>query len=249
VRALLWFFLVAAACAARAQDTEWRVPFISTPGEVVERMLALAHTGHDDYVIDLGSGDGRIVIAAARRFGARGLGIELDEALVRASQENARRAGVADRASFVQGDVLTADFSRASVVTVYLLPELIARLQPRFLTDLKPGTRVVSHAFRMTGWRPDASQTLQVAGPHPGQGDESTLYLWIVPAEVRGIWAGAGTRVRIEQNYQEIDVEGATEATLRGADIAWRSLAGRFSGRVEGDRIIGDDGRVLARER
>jgi len=249
VRALLCLFLVAVACAARAQDTEWRVPFISTPDEVVERMLALANTGRDDYVVDLGSGDGRIVITAARRFGARGLGIELDEALVRASRENARRAGVADRASFAQGDVLTADFSAATVVTLYLLPELIGRLQPRFLTDLKPGTRVVSHAFRMTGWRPDASQTLQVAGPHPGQGDESTLYLWIVPAAVRGVWAGGGMRVRIEQNYQEIDVEGATEATLRGADIAWRSPAGRFSGRVEGDRIIGDDGRVLARER
>ena len=249
MRALVCLFLVAVACAARAQDTEWRVPFISTPDEVVERMLAFAHTGHDDFVVDLGSGDGRIVIAAARRFGARGLGIELDEALVRASRENARRAGVADQASFAQGDVLTADFSAATVVTLYLLPELIGRLQPRFLTDLKPGTRVISHAFRMTGWRPDASQTLQVAGPHPGQGDESTLYLWIVPAAVRGVWAGGGMRVRIEQNYQEIDVEGATEATLRGADIAWRSPAGRFRGRVEGDRIIGDDGRVLARER
>ncbi len=249
MRALLGFFLVAGACAAHAQDAEWRVPFISTPGEVVERMLELAGTRADDYVVDLGSGDGRIVIAAVRRYGARGLGIELDEALVRASRDNAQRAGVADRASFVQGDVLTADFSRASVVTVYLLPELIGRLEPRFLTDLKPGTRIVSHAFRMTGWRPDASQTLRVAGPHPGQGDESTLYLWIVPADVRGTWAGAGMRVRIEQNYQEIDVEGAREARLRGSDISWQSAAGRFRGRVERDRIIGDDGRVLERER
>jgi SAM-dependent methyltransferase len=249
VRALLGFFLVAGACAALAQDVEWRVPFISTPGEVVERMLELAGTRADDYVVDLGSGDGRIVIAAARRYGARGLGIELDDALVRASRDNARRAGVADRASFIQGDVLAADFSRATVVTVYLLPELIGRLQPRFLTDLKPGTRVVSHAFRMTGWRPDASQTLRVAGPHPGQGDESTLYLWIVPADVRGTWAGAGMRLRIEQNYQDIDVEGASEARLRGRDISWQSAAGRFRGRVERDRIVGDDGRVLARER
>jgi precorrin-6B methylase 2 len=249
VRALLCSFLAAGACAAAAQDTEWRVPFISTPGEVVERMLALAGTRADDYVVDLGSGDGRIVIAAARRHGARGLGIELDEALVRASRDNARRAGVADRTSFVQGDVLTADFSGASVVTVYLLPELIGRLQPRLLTDLKPGTRIVSHAFRMTGWRPDASETLRVAGAHPGQGDESTLYLWIVPADVRGTWSGAGMRVRIEQNYQEIDVTGATEATLRGSDIAWRTAQGRFHGRVQGERIVGDDGRVLTRER
>ena len=99
----------------------------------------------------------------------------------------------------------------------------------------------------MTGWRPDASETLRVAKAHPGQGDESTLYLWIVPADVRGTWAGAGMRVRIEQNYQEIDVAGAAEATLRGADITWRFPAGRFRGRVQGERIIGDDGRVLAR--
>jgi precorrin-6B methylase 2 len=249
VRALLGLILLAGACAVAAQDTEWRVPFITTPDEVVERMLALAGTRAEDYVVDLGSGDGRIVIAAVRRYGARGLGIELDDALVRASRDNAQRAGVADRTRFIQGDVLTADFSSASVVTVYLLPDLIGRLQPRFLTDLKPGTRIVSHAFRMTGWRPDASETLRVAGSHPGQGDESTLYLWIVPAQVRGIWAGAGMRVRIEQNYQEIDVEGASDARLRGSDISWRSSTGRFHGRVEGERIVADDGRVLTRER
>ncbi|HET7364332.1 MAG TPA: class I SAM-dependent methyltransferase [Burkholderiales bacterium] len=249
MRALLCLFLVAGACVVAAQDTEWRVPFISTPDEVVERMLAFAGTRADDYVVDLGSGDGRIVITAARRYGARGLGIELDEALVRSARDNAQRAGVADRASFIQGDVLTADFSAASVVTVYLLPDLIGRLQPRFLSDLKPGTRIVSHAFRMTGWRPDASESLRVAGAHPGQGDVSTLYLWIVPAEVRGTWSGAGMRVRIEQNYQEIDVAGATEATLRGSDIRWRSPAGSFHGRVQGEHIVSDDGRELTRER
>ena len=249
MRALLGLFFAAAVGAATAQDSEWRVPFISTPDQVVERMLAFAGTRADDVVVDLGSGDGRIVIAAARRYGARGLGIELDDALVRAARDSASRAGVADRVSFVQGDVLTADFSRASVVTVYLLPDLIGRLQPRFLTDLKPGTRIVSHAFRMTGWRPDASETLRVAGAHPGQGDESTLYLWIVPADVRGTWSGAGLRVRIEQNYQDIDVAGASEAALRGADIRWRSASGSFHGRVQGERIVGDDGRVLTRER
>src|SRR5690348_10319509 len=108
-------------------------------------MLALAGTRADDYVVDLGSGDGRIVIAAARRFGARGLGIELDEALVRKSRDNARRAGVSGRVQFVQGDVLTADFSGASVVTLYLLPELIGKLQPRLAGELKPGARIVSH--------------------------------------------------------------------------------------------------------
>jgi precorrin-6B methylase 2 len=224
----------------RAQDAEWRVPFITTPDEVVARMLALAGTRAEDYVVDLGSGDGRIVIAAAQRFGARGLGIELDGELVRSSRENARRAGVAERVRFVQGDVLSADFSAASVVTVYLLPELIGKLQSRFVAELKPGTRIVSHAFRMSGWAPVASETLRVAGPHPGQGDESTLYLWVVPADVRGTWAGDGLHVRIEQNYQDIEIEGANGATLRGTEIAWQSPQGRFRGRVQGARIVGE---------
>src|SRR3954466_1907363 len=182
-------------------------------------MLQLAGTKSDDLVADLGSGDGRIVIAAARKYGARGLGIELDAKLVDVSRENARRAGVADRVSFVQGDVLEADFSRASVVMVYLLPGLIDKLEPRFLSQLKPGTRIVSHSFRMASWRPDRMETLRVTQPHPGQGDESTLYLWIVPADVRGFWSGAGKRRRIEQNYQEIDVQGAVDARLRGNEI------------------------------
>src|SRR3982751_3431729 len=131
-----------AATAAHADEYEWRVPFITTPGDVVEGMLEMAGTGPEDLVADLGSGDGRIVIAAARRFGARGLGIELDEKLARDSRENARRAGVADRVTIVQGDVLAADFSQASVVTVYLLPGLIDKLLPRFADELRPGTRI-----------------------------------------------------------------------------------------------------------
>ena len=256
MRLLLSLLLASAAVAARGDESEWRVPFITTPQGVVERMLELAATGPSDLVADLGSGDGRIVIAAASRFGARGLGIELDANLVRGSRENAKRAGVADRVRIVEGDVLSADFSQASVVTVYLLPGLIDKLQARFIAELKPGTRIVSHAFRMTGWRPDASQTLRVAGPHPGQGDESTLYLWVVPAEVRGNWVASGRRIRIDQNYQEIDVDGASEARLQGNDIAWRSPEGRFRGRVDGGRIVGElatpDGAtplVLARER
>jgi precorrin-6B methylase 2 len=249
MRTLLALLVTAAALAAHADENDWRVPFIATPDEVVARMLELAGTGPEDLVADLGSGDGRIVIAAARRFGARGLGIELDAGLVDASRENARRAGVAERVRFVQGDVLTADFSKASVVTVYLLPQLIGDLQPRFLATLKPGTRIVSHAFRMAGWRPDRTETLRLSEPHPGQGDESTLYLWIVPADVRGTWAGDGLRLRIEQNYQEVEIEGASDATLRGAEIAWQSPQGRFRGRVQGARIVGEwtaDGRTRA---
>jgi precorrin-6B methylase 2 len=249
LRVLPALLLALAALTARAQDTEWRVPFITTPDEVVVRMLELAGTRAGDLVADLGSGDGRIVITAARNFGARGLGIELDAGLVGSSRKNAAAAGVADRVSIVQGDVLTADFSQASVVTVYLLPNLMSQLQPRFVSELKPGTRIVSHSFRITGWRPDRIDHIRIAGRHPGQGDESTLYLWIVPAEVRGIWTGGGRRLRIEQSFQEIDVEGATAASLSGSEISWESPQGRFQGRVQGERIVGDDGRVLTRSR
>ena len=228
------------AGAARGENPEWRPPFITTPDDVVERMLRLAGTGPADLVVDLGSGDGRIVIAAARKFGARGLGIELDSRLVDVSRDNARRAQVSDRVSIIQGDVLVADFSKASVVTVYLLPSLIGQLQSRFIYELKPGTRIVSHAFGMAGWKPDRSETMRIKGRHPGQGDESTLHLWVVPADVRGTWQGGGWRLRIEQNYQVIDVEGASGASLSGTEISWISKGMEFRGRVEGDRIVGE---------
>jgi hypothetical protein len=167
---------------------------------------------------------------------------------VKRSRENARRAGVADRVSFVQGDVLAADISRASVVTVYLLPGLINRLQPRFLERLEPGTRIVSHAFAMTGWKPDRRETMRIAKAHPGQGDESTLYLWIVPAEVRGVWQANGTQLRIHQNFQEIELEGrllgreltSSRASLRGREIVWEANDLRFHGRMQGDLIAGE---------
>ena len=227
--------LAAAALPALAENIEAPPPLITTPPEVVERMLALAAVGPGDLVVDLGSGDGRIVIAAAQKFGARGLGIELDAALVQRSRERAREAKVADRVSFVQGDVLNADLSRASVVTVYLLPGLMGRLQARFIDELAPGTRIVSHAFGMAGWMPDRSETVRLTSPHPGQGDESTLHLWIVPAQVRGVWRAPGFQVRIEQNYQRIEVDGAP-ARISGRDIAWHD----FRGRVEGNRIVGE---------
>jgi precorrin-6B methylase 2 len=234
---LLALALVLSLHAARADELEWQVPFITTPEEVVERMLELAGTRADDLVVDLGSGDGRIVIIAARKFGARGLGIELDQRLVEKSRDNARAAGVADRVSFVQGDVLTADISKASVVTVYLLPGLIGQLQQRFTGELRPGTRIVSHAFGMTGWTPDRSGMIRLSKAHRGQGDESRLFLWIVPADVRGLWQGDGKRFRIEQDYQKIEVDGVS-GKLSGNDISW----GEFRGRVEGDRMSGELG-------
>jgi precorrin-6B methylase 2 len=234
--------------SSSAAEESLTVPFITTPEEVVQRMLQLAETRPGELVVDLGSGDGRIVIAAAQKFGARGLGIEIDPALVAKSRDNAVRAGVAERVSFVRGDVLAADISAANVVTVYLLPGLINRLQPRFLERLEPGTRIVSHAFGMTGWKPDRSETLRIAKPHPGQGDESSLYLWIVPAEVRGVWQASGTQIRIHQNFQEIELEGrllgreitSSRASLRGREILWEANGLRFQGRLQGGLIAGE---------
>jgi protein-L-isoaspartate O-methyltransferase len=176
MRVLVGLLLAIAASPVVSDENEWRPPFITTPPEVVERMLQMAGTRPGDLVVDLGSGDGRIVIAAAQKFGARGLGIELDAALVEKSVKAARAAGVEDKVSFVQGNVLIADISRASVVTVYLLPALMAKLQSRFMDELAPGTRIVSHAFSMTGWVPDAAETVTLKSRHAGQGDESRLH-------------------------------------------------------------------------
>jgi SAM-dependent methyltransferase len=234
--------LACAASLASGNEIEHKPPFITTPPEVVEQMLSMAGTGPADLVVDLGSGDGRIVIAAAQTFGARGLGIELDAGLVARSRENAIAAKVGDKVAFVQGDVLVADISGATVVTVYLLPGLMGRLQSRFISELRPGTRIVSHEFTMAGWLPDRSQTVRLTRPHRGQGDESRLHLWIVPADVRGTWLGAGRRVHIEQSYQRIEVEGARNASITGRELRWDG----FRGRVEGDRIVGElDGRPV----
>ena len=232
--------------AAQAEPSEWRVPFVTTPPEVVERMLEMAGTRADDVVMDLGSGDGRIVIAAAKTYGARGVGIELDGVLLERSIRNAERAKVSDKVRFIQGDVLVADISGATVVTAYLLPALMVQLQPRFIDELVPGTRIVSHAFTMAGWAPDRSETVKVERRHFGQGNESRLHLWVVPANVRGVWRGPGVEFRVEQNFQNISVAGASQATISGRDIAWDG----FRGRVEGNRIVGElQGKPIVLER
>lgn len=248
-RALAAALAALALCgAARAQSATEQAPFVTTPEEVVERMLALAGTGAADFVVDLGSGDGRIVIAAARRFGARGLGVDLDARLVALSRDNARAAGVADRVAFEQRDVLLTDLREATVVTLYLLPSIIDRLQPKLLDELRPGSRIVSHAFAMVGWKPDRIENLRLTRRHEGQGDESRVMLWVVPAAARGAWRAGDLRLRIAQNYQEIEIEGEAsgrplevrEASLRGRSIRFAAPGLAFSGTVEGGRITGE---------
>ena len=236
------------ALVARAQDPEVRAPFVTTPEDVVERMLAMARTGPADFVIDLGSGDGRIVIAAARLHGAKGLGVEIDGKLVEASRANAKSAGVSGLAQFEERDVLLTDLSRATVVTIYLLPSLIDRLQPKFLDELRPGARIVSHAFAMKGWKPDRTESVRLKSPHLRQGDESTIFLWIVPAQARGYWRGGEWSLRVHQNFQEIEVEATaagrsipvTAAKLEGNAISFSGPDYSFRGQVGAKSINGE---------
>jgi hypothetical protein len=166
------------ALAAPAADGEWPLvdaPYVVTPPPVVDAMLKVAGVTAADVVCDLGSGDGRIVIAAARQYGARGIGYELDPGRVAVARERARAAGVADRVRFEVRDIFTADIREATVVTMYLLPEVNLRLRPRLLAELRPGTRIVSHAFDLGDWAPEKIVTVR------GADGLYTVYYWVVP--------------------------------------------------------------------
>lgn len=157
----------------QAQETVKRdVPYVPTSEAVVEAMLALAKVTKNDLVYDLGCGDGRIVVTAAKKYGARGVGIDIDPQRIREANENARKSGVADRVRFIQNDLFKSDFSDATVVTLYLLPAVNLKLRPQLMKQLKPGTRIVSHAFDMGDWKPE--KTVEVDG--------TTIYFWTVPA-------------------------------------------------------------------
>lgn len=240
---------VAFALPCAAQDTPAQAPFITTPPEVVASMLRLARTGPEDYVIDLGSGDGRIVIHAAKVHGARGLGVELEPELVAIARQRAREAGVERLAAFEAGDALRADLSRASVVTIYLLPFLLDQLRPRLLTQLRPGARVVTHAFGMTGWTPDASERVRLSARHEGQGDESRIFLFVIPADARGTWrAPGGWELRIGQNFQQVDIsawrEGkpleVRESRLQGSALSFAGPGYAFRGSIASGALVGE---------
>jgi SAM-dependent methyltransferase len=168
-----------AASAVHAQAGE-EVPFITSPDNVTLEMLRLANVGPGDHVIDLGSGDGRIVILAAKRFGATGLGVEIDPRLVEESRRNAREAGVADRVEFREQDLFQTDLGKATVITMYLLPEVNLQLRPR-LQALKPGTRIVSHDWDLGDWKPDQTSLVPVPDKQVGLEKSSRVHLWVVP--------------------------------------------------------------------
>jgi SAM-dependent methyltransferase len=204
-------------------------PYVATDLEVVDAMLGMARVRPDDEVVDLGSGDGRILIAAARSYGAHGLGVDIDPARIRESIENARAAGVAGLVTFRREDLFQTPIADADVLTLYLLPEINLRLRPRILAQMQPGARVVSHDFDMGDWRWDQRRRIGTA----------TIYLWIVPAHVAGRWTltsdGESHIVDLQQHYQE--VTGSIAVGDRQARVE--------QGRLNGDRIrfIADLGR------
>ena len=156
---------------SKAQYMELDVPYVPTPQIVVEEMLKLAEVKAGDIVYDLGCGDGRIIITAAKKYGAKGIGVDLNPLRIEEANENARKAKVEDKVTFVEGDLFNFDFSKADVLTLYLLPEVNLKIKPKILAEMKPGSRVVSHAFSMGDWEPDNQITV----------DEKTVYLWIIP--------------------------------------------------------------------
>jgi SAM-dependent methyltransferase len=250
------------AAVSRAALEEGRPPpFVGTPPRVVEQMLSMAGLRADDTLIDLGSGDGRIVIQAAKRFGARGLGIEMDAGLVAASRAAALREGVAERARFERGDALATDIAPATVLTLYLSPEFNERLLPRILASMRPGSRVVSHDFALGNWAPDRVERLTVPEKNNGRGGESSVMLWVVPADAAGRWratvgagpAGGTIEFSLAQQFQFLeaglhaspDATLAFEARLTGERIALNLpahgaiAAGRISARLDGDVMTG----------
>jgi SAM-dependent methyltransferase len=221
-----------ALAAAPGATLDVPTPYLPSTEVAVDEMLRLAGTGPDDLVVDLGSGDGRVVIAAARDYGARGLGIEIDPKLVAESEANARAAGVAERVVFRQGDVLRADYRAATVVTLYLLPNLVDQLKPRLLAELKPGTRIVAHDYGFSDWKPDRSVVIS-----------KTYHLYVVPAAVAGRWR---LRVALPGGEREYDLELQQRyQELRGGARVAGGYLPAFDARLGGDRIafvLVDDG-------
>ena len=262
-RFLFVFLTLAAPAAAQPQAWAWddgTVPYVQTPMEIVERMLRMAEVKKGDYVIDLGSGDGRIIIEAAKR-GARGLGVDLDPNLVKHATENARQAGVGELTRFEVRDIFETDLTGASVVAFYLLPDFNAKLMPKLL-NLKPGTRIISHDGGIGDWPPDERLEMRAPEKPVGVGGVSRVELWIVPADARGTWtselpAHGGTwRFNIKQTYQVLDIDAAAQgkdllvrnSRLRGEEIkiivtgivngrAWHHY---FVGTLRDERITGE---------
>lgn len=216
------------------------VVWVPTSQALVDKMLDMAKVTPKDFVIDLGSGDGRTVITAARR-GVQALGIEYNPDMVELSKRNAAQAGVNDRANFMKADLFESDFSKATVITMFLLPEINLKLRPKIL-DLKPGTRIVSNSFTMGDWKAD--QTATVTNDCTSY---CTAYLWIVPGKVAGNWRMGGGELALKQEFQMVsgtlttggNTMAITGGRLRGDQISFRAGSAQYTGRVSGNTIEG----------
>jgi len=216
------------------------VVWVPTAQTLVDKMLDMAKVTPQDYVIDLGSGDGRTVITAAKR-GAKALGIEYEPDMVELSKRNAEKAEVGDKATFVKADIFASDFSQATVITMFLLPELNLRLRPTIL-NMKPGTRVVSNSFDMADWKPD--RTVEAV---KGCNTYCQAFLWIVPAQVEGTWQMPEGNLVLKQKFQLVSGEmktagvasPVTNGRLTGEEITFTAKSVRYTGRVTGNSMEG----------
>ncbi len=233
-------------------------PYVPSPQSVVADMLKIAEVSKDDFVIDLGSGDGRIVLTAAKVFGAQGFGVEIKDDLVKKSNEAAKKEGVADRVRFIKQDLFKTDFSQATVLTMYLLPDTVNLLKDKLLAELRPGTRIISHDYPLTGWVPEKYVQMDLDDKVQISGVTTTLiYMYVVPAKVAGSWSAtmppalSRQPATLELKQQLTRVTGSArldgkevpleEAKLRGDRISFK-LAGRkgeFTGQVKGRSIEG----------
>jgi hypothetical protein len=211
------------------------VVWVPTPQVLVEKMLDMAKVTPQDFLMDLGSGDGRTVITAAKR-GLRAQGVEYNPDMVSLAQRNAKEAGVTDKATFVRGDIFETDFSKATVITLFLLPTLNEKLRPTIL-NMRPGTRIVSNTFTMGDWQSDQSETVSNCTSW------CTALLWIVPAKVEGNWSVGSNTLTIDQNYQMIsgslNGQPISDGKLNGAEITFNVGAAKYTGRVEGNSMSG----------
>jgi SAM-dependent methyltransferase len=242
----LWRSLLLFAVTLSTQSWAWddgTTPFVVSPDAVVERMLQLAQPKAGERLVDLGSGDGRIVIEAARRFGAKGLGVDIDPKLVNLARANARRAGVESLTSFEVRDLFETDLRGVSVVTMYLLPEVNLQLLPRFIDQLKPGARIVSHDYDLGPWPFDEMIELALAEKMVGPLGRSRIFLWVVPADARGRWSaelpelGGRWQFDIAQKFQVLEVDaraGGSAMVVRGARLRGEEIRLAVTGMVGG---------------
>lgn len=252
---LLALLLLAPALACAQDKPVDAGPYVPSPQSVVSSMLKLADVGPQDFVIDLGSGDGRIVRTAALVFGARGLGVEIKDELVRQANADAAREGIADRVKFVNADLFKTDISQATVLTMYLLPDTVNMLKEKLLAELKPGTRVLSHDYPLAGWIPEKYVQMDLEDKVKISGVTTTLiYLYVVPAKVEGRWraelpSGSATlslRQQITRVSGSARIRGQDvpleDIKLRGERLSFRLYGKTYQGRVNGATIAGDGG-------